>query len=181
MRANLSILADGRKVLVKKYGDTSDIARAVYNGYVRSYKQTSLLARQLKGYNIYVTCGNIFNYLLRNVKYLEDPRGVQWIKTPARLLKDRTGDCKSMSIFIASCLRNLNIPHYFRFVSFSRFSADPTHVYVVAVIDGKELFLDAVTKKFNYQVPFVTKYDTKIIGQISLKQVAGLNYIKTIG
>lgn len=164
------------KEIYKKKFNTTDIAQAVMNGYHRYYTQVDELAHRLSAHDTITTCDNIFKYLLSHVSYIEDPIGVQWIKSPARLLADKSGDCKSYSIFIASCLRCLHIPHFFRFVSFSHRYPQPTHVYIIAIVQDRHYILDAVTKRINYQVPFTYSYDTNIIQPIKypFKHIAGL-------
>jgi hypothetical protein len=152
-------------ILIKPNGDTRDIASAVISVYNSDYSQVSELAQTLQGASIEDTCKNIFNYLLDHVNYNEDPAGVQWVKTPARLLADGSGDCKSFAIFIASCLRCLGINHCFRFVSYNQ-RKDATHVYVVVKTQGiaSEIILDAVVRVkglpiFNYQEKYTYKTD----------------------
>ena len=172
-----------KNILLKPNGDTRDIATAVISVYNTDYSQVSELAQTLKGSGIEETCKNIFYYLIEHVNYNEAPAGVQWVKTPARLLADGSGDCKSFSIFIASCLRCLGINHCFRFVSYNH-RKDATHVYVIAYPEHEtrntehetrntehgtrntehEIILDAVVRvngqpKFNYQEKYTYKTD----------------------
>jgi len=161
------MIADGHTRIVKRNGTTSDIASLVYDEYNRSFSQVNELAHKLQGSDKLETCRNIFDYIVSHVAYKQDPPGVQWVKTPARLVHDKFGDCKSMAIFAASCLRCLGIDHTFRFVGFTH-SKDVTHVYV-AVPDGNggEITIDPVTgydgnrKLFNDEVTYTTKIDMK--------------------
>jgi len=154
-----------KNVLLKKNGNTNDIINGVLLVYSENWNQTNEIANKLKDENIIKTLNNIFDFVDKNIIYKEDFAGVQWIKTPKRLLIDKTGDCKSFAIFIASCLKSLNIDFSFRFVSFSN-QKIATHVYIVAHINGKNYILDPVAKyngnsKFNYQVPYNYKLDIK--------------------
>ena len=167
-------------ILLKPNGDTRDIASAVISVYNSDYSQVSELAQTLQGETTEETCHNIFEYLLDHVNYNEDPAGVQWVKTPARLLADGIGDCKSYAIFIGSCLRCLGINHCFRFVSYNN-RKDATHVYIVVNAgQSNELILDAVVRvnglpKFNYQEKYTFKTDmdgTKIYKMAGIPQRA---------
>ena len=159
-------------------GDTSDIIKVVMYAYdIETDPQIKVLAEQLRGNNDTDTCRNIFNYLIKNIKYKADSDGNagELIKSPARLIVDGTGDCKSYSLFTAVILRWLDIPHVFRFASYSN-SPEATHVYVVATSRdlSKDVVIDAVAgvqlgypfnkeKKYNFKCDMQTaelKYHT---------------------
>ena len=88
-------------------------------------------------------CQAIFGYMVTNTRYRLDDEGVQMIKSPARLIADGCGDCKSYTMFIASCLHCLEIPCIVRFVNFDG-GNQYTHVYPVAIDEqGNEIVMDA--------------------------------------
>jgi uncharacterized protein affecting Mg2+/Co2+ transport len=131
--------------VVTENGTTDDIIDVVMSAYkLESDEQIRDLASELKQHSDIESCRNIFDFLVSNIRYVADVQ-VQEVKSPARLVHDATGDCKSYSIFTAAILRYLNIDHFFRFVSYTN-DKRATHVYVVAVIDNKELPIDAVAK-----------------------------------
>ena len=176
------MVADGQNKIVKRNGTTSDIASLVVDEYNRSFSQVDELAHKLQQDTRMATCKNIFDYIVSHVSYKQDPPGVHWVKTPARLVHDRFGDCKSMAIFAASCLRCLDIEHCFRFVGFTH-SKDVTHVYV-AVPDGNggEITIDPVTgydgnrKQFNDEVTYTTKIDMK--GTTNIYRLSGIGQVE---
>lgn len=152
-----------KNTIKKLSGNTSDIVSVVMETYNKDWQQVRELAPTFG--NAGTTreiCKNIFDYIIENVRYKEDPPGVQWVKTPARLLADGVGDCKSMSIFTASCLRVLGIDHFFRFVSFSR-RKESTHVYVVAIDKGREIIIDPVVRpvQFDKEEKYTYKSDMR--------------------
>lgn len=88
-------------------------------------------------------CQAIFGYMVTNTRYRVDRDGEQLIKSPARLIADGVGDCKSYTMFIASCLHCLGIPCKVRFVNFDG-GSQYTHVYPVAIDEqGNEIPMDA--------------------------------------
>ena len=121
--------ADGRNTF-NRSGVTSDIIDVVMDCYRANWQQCHELAQRLRGATVHQTARNIYDYILANVNYNADPSGVQWVRTPARLLTDGTGDCKSFSILAASILKCLNINAVFRFVAIGQ--NDYHHVYVIA-------------------------------------------------
>ena len=150
------------KVITDK-GNTSDIITTVMMAYeIEKDEQIRDLAFELKGSSEIESCKNIFQYAVDNVNYIADV-GVQLIKSPARLLHDTTGDCKSYSIFIAACLRYLGIQHFIRFVSYNK-NKEATHVYVVAVINNQNIPIDAVAfeqagKPFGTEIKYTYRAD----------------------
>lgn len=144
-------------------GRTSDIIDIVMYAYeIESDPQIRALAYKLEGNTTYDTCENIWQFLLDNVNYKADSDGNkgELIRTPARLLHDRVGDCKSYSLFTAVILRYLGIPHFFRFVSYNNIKR-ATHVYIVA---DNNIVIDAVASHqlnypFNKEVKFTYRLD----------------------
>ena len=149
--------------LITDNGDTNDIIKTVMYAYeVENDEQLRELANKLQAKTTVETCRNIWQYLIDNVRYVADSttdKG-EMIRTPARLLHDKVGDCKSYSLFTAVILRYLNIPHVFRFVSYTN-AKQATHVYIVA---NGNIVIDAVAfKQLNYEfgreVPYKYKVD----------------------
>lgn len=86
----------------------------------------------------------LFNWVHKHFRYKEDPRGSQWVQTPAWLNKYKVGDCKSFSAFISTVLTNMGIDHKIRYAAYA--PGDFRHVYVVAILDGEEIPMDVVWK-----------------------------------
>jgi len=174
--------AKNKNTIVKRNGRTADITKVVIDTYNKDFNQVRDLAETFKAGTIAETCENIFNYIIENVHYKVDPPGVQWVKNPARLIADSSGDCKSMSIFTASCLRCLDIDHFFRFVSFTN-KKEATHVYVVARDENNsEIIIDPVVRpvQFNKQEPYTFKSDmagTDIYYMSGIRKQSGIGEI----
>lgn len=150
--------------LITSRGNNNEVIKTIVDVF-RDYKEsTRALVTTLYEADIDTQCYSIFNYVLQNVQYREDDGNNQYVKTPARLLTDKVGDCKSMAILAASLLYNLAIPCYFRFVSFT---SQPiyTHVYVVVKLsNGEEIIIDPVERvngqpMYNYARQFRLKKD----------------------
>ena len=176
-------------------GGTSDIIRVVMMAYdIESDPQIYELAEQLKGSTTVETCQNIWNFLVDNIRYAADSDGDrgEMVRTPARLIHDGTGDCKSYSLFTAVILRYLKIPHVFRFASYST-QREATHVYVVAFDTEREtrnakhgtrnakheIVIDAVSKQqLNSPFGVEKKYNYKCDmanGGTKISYLAGYN------
>lgn len=152
-------------------GTTGDIMQVVLNCYQDKNNQVQNFAPYLQGKDVKETCSNLWHFVKNNVRYKIDPPGEQWVKEPARVWADKVCDCKSYSVFIASCLKHLGIKGKFRFVSFNKEDETPTHVYIVVPYNGKELTLDCVLGKFNEQKPYKHKHDYSMT---RISQLAGI-------
>lgn len=157
--------ADGINSLIK-VGLNSDVVTAWQEVYERCKTQPSdILEAELYTLPTDEKCRAVFSYLAKNVRYKLDPYGVQYIKTPARLLRDKEGDCKSLTMFTAACLHCLGVPCRVRFVNFDG-GNQYTHVYPVAVDEnGSEIIMDSCELDkaghpiYNYARPYAKKKD----------------------
>lgn len=157
--------ADNKNELIC-YGYNDDVIRVVCNMYERWKEQPrDLIDGALYHQDTDTKCQAIFGYLIDHVQYQLDPKGKQYVKSPARLLSDGKGDCKSLTMFLACCLHCLGVKHIIRFVNFdgSKFFS---HVYAVAIDEkGQEIILDACEldtqgrPKYDYARPYVKKKD----------------------
>lgn len=128
------------------YGVNADVVSCVRRQYEVWKEQPTDWVTELRGGSVDDICQGIFGYLIDHVRYQLDPVGKQYIKSPARLLRDGYGDCKSFTMFIACCLHCAGVKHIIRFVNFDG-GDQYTHVYPVAVDEnGVEIILDACEK-----------------------------------
>ena len=137
---------------------TQDIVQLILWADDRVKDDTKNFAKDLQGYCLEETANNIHHALTKNVKFVEDPDGVQMLKSPAQLWNDKKGDCKSFALFTASALQNLGIDYTYRFVSET--TAPVHHVYVVVTdADGTEYIIDPTVKEFNKELPYNHRID----------------------
>jgi hypothetical protein len=155
--------------------DTSDIIELLIQGHKKNLSDTEALARAIKATSIADYTRKLYDLVKQNVAYMLDPEGVQFVKSPAQVWRDKISDCKSYSLFIATTLHNAGIPFRYRFVSFNG-SKIPTHVYVIVPRSGGGyITLDAVMPGYNQEKPFTFKKDIDMKG---LYYVSGIGEIK---
>lgn len=125
----------------------------------KTQQQTASIARKLAGANDYETCRNIWNFVYTHIGYRKDETGYEQVRSPARTWHDRRKgvDCDCYTTFISSILTNLGIRHKLRITKYSRDQFQ--HIYPIALLNGREVILDCVTDKFDYEVPFSEKKD----------------------
>lgn len=121
--------------------------------------QTKKISQLLKGKTVYETCSNIWHFVYQHINYKKDEEGYEQIRSPARAWHDRKQgvDCDCYSVFISSILTNLGIPHILRITKYHREYFQ--HIYPVVSHNGKQITIDCVTDKFDYEVPFSEKKD----------------------
>lgn len=146
-------------------GVNEDVLSAEIKCYEAFKSQPEAICKGLDQLSVEDKCYSVFQYLIQRVKYKLDPIGDQYIKSPARLLSDGEGDCKSLTMFICCCLHCLGVSHKFRFVNFDG-GRQFSHVYAVALDEkGNEIILDACeldkngVPVFDYARPYSKKKD----------------------
>ncbi|MES2773387.1 MAG: transglutaminase-like domain-containing protein [Bacteroidota bacterium] len=141
-------------------GNTDDIIKTVLFGDTRCAFYTKKFAKAFRGKQLLDTCRNIWEFVKQEIPYKLDPGGHQYIKSPGRLWQEKSGDCKSFSVFTASILKNLGIEYGYRFASYKTDDPTPTHVYIYVPVEGAEIIIDAVWNgPFNTQKKFDHKQD----------------------
>ncbi|MBK9728438.1 MAG: transglutaminase domain-containing protein [Saprospiraceae bacterium] len=107
---------------------------------------------------------DLWSFVHNNIRYVADRPGLEKVKDPRVTWKDGYGDCKSFSLFLASVLKCLGIKYRYRFAAYGR-SEEPTHVYIVATLNNREVILDSVHDTFDEEVEFYKKWDrvTRIV------------------
>ncbi len=151
-------VANGNHQLLYANGDNSDIIKSILYADSKSKHYTRKFAPHLRGHNLLQTCSNIWTFLNENINYVEDPEGVQSAKSPAQTLKDGYADCKSLSIFTGSILKNLGISYSYRFAGYKE-QGIYNHVYVIINDGSKEIIIDSVIDEFNTEKDYLTKKD----------------------
>lgn len=152
-------MSDGVNTLVTSRGRNVDIVTVIRSVF-EEYRHTARpFVADLIDCDFRTQCESVFWFVVNNITYRQDEGNNQMIKTPSRLFSDRQGDCKSMSLFCASCLWCLGARVTFRFVSFDHHANNYTHVYCVAEKDGEQYIVDPVERvdkkpKFNYASPY---------------------------
>lgn len=157
------MIADGKNRLIK-VGINSDIVECWKQCYEDFKEQPKHIVKSLYGVSIDDACYSVFQYMASKVYYKLDDEGSQFIKSPARLLQDGCGDCKSLTMFVACCLHCLGITCIVRFVNFDG-GTQYTHVYPVALDEnGDEIIMDMCETAegcpiFDYARPYKRKKD----------------------
>lgn len=117
------------------------------------------LIQQNKGKNKFETVKNLFDWIVTNIKYENDPTAFELVRRPLVTLLHKKGDCDCMSTLLACCLKTLDIECYYKVIAWRRHEF--THVYVTAeVLSGvyKWIPLDPVIGTIGQQKNNVLRY-----------------------
>lgn len=100
----------------------------------------------------------VWLFLRNYIKYKKDPDEAQLLRLPGRFVNDRSGDCKSYSIFAASVLGALGYNVSFRYAAYRDEAQNPTHVYVY--LPDYNIIIDGCYRFFNKEkdYKFVKNY-----------------------
>jgi hypothetical protein len=180
-----------------KVGATNfELQRAIEAALPAAVAQTKDLAKKFKGYTEKESCKKIFNFLMSNIQYQVDGDN-QKIKLPSAFLREKSGDCKSYSLFTGAILTNLKIPFSFTYASYNPKDKTPEHIYVTT---KKGCIIDAVYGKFNAEkkptykfqksmnISYISgiknhseKYESKKDNYSNIGNIFGKNYSPKIG
>ena len=151
--------AEGANKTIRKNADVTHTVAFIPKVVNETLHHTKKISVLLKATDTYETCKNIWHFVYQHIAYKKDQEGYEQIRSPARAWHDRQNgvDCDCYSVFISSILTNLSIPHILRITKYHRDYFQ--HIYPVVVLNGKEIPIDCVTDKFNYEVPYSEKKD----------------------
>lgn len=151
--------AEGENKTIRKNADVTHTVAFIPKVVNETLHHTKQIAQRLKGTNTYESCSNIWHFVYQHIAYRKDQEGYEQIRSPARAWHDRHKgvDCDCYSVFISSILTNLRIPHILRITKYHRDYFQ--HIYPVVVLNGKEIPIDCVTDKFDYEVPYSQNKD----------------------
>ncbi len=145
---------------VQKNAGVGDTVAFIPQVVHKTLNHTKGVANVLRGRNDYETCRNIWHFVYNHIAYRKDKDGYEQIRSPARSWHDRRSgvDCDCYTTFISSILTNLGIRHKLRITKYSRDYFQ--HIYPIALLpNSKQVILDCVTDKFDYEVPYSEKKD----------------------
>ena len=142
---------------------------------------TRLLANYLEGESLPETCRNIWNFVYQHIQYTRDKTGVEQVCRPSRTWADRKRgvDCDCYSVFIASILSNLKIPHHVRI---TKYGGKPhfQHIYPIVPDGTGYITLDCVTDYFDYEVPYSGAQDFDTSDPAPVSEISGLREVSGV-
>ncbi|MFZ5552487.1 MAG: hypothetical protein ACOZCO_05170 [Bacteroidota bacterium] len=155
----------GEDKLIKSGATVEDTVDFIPKVVEETLNDTREIANRLKGETLFDSCKNIWQFVYGHIAYEKDEKGKEQIRRPARSWADRLRgvDCDDYTVFISSVLTHLGIPHSLRIAKYWWSEDKFAHIYpVVHTEDGKQITVDCVVNRFNYEEPFTEKRDKKM-------------------
>lgn len=110
--------------------DTAKFIRRIAREYK---KDTSVLAKALKGESVKQTIENIWDFVAEHIQYVQDASDKEQVRRPLRTLYDQKGDCDCYATLIASICENLDYSYTIRIAEYDN-KGYFQHVY--CIIEG---------------------------------------------
>lgn len=161
------------------YGDgtTADIMRVIEEiDRMPIKKGFDLFAKQFKP--TYRGLKQLWEFVRYKIAYKadsENPLATQDVKDPYSLWHLGVGDCKSKTVFINAVLRCLKIPHFIRYAAYNE--TNYTHVYTVALLQGKRIIIDSVYNYFDQEAPYSKIKDVDNMAGTTIRSIHGIESI----
>lgn len=150
----------GFDTLVKKKADTSDtlalIVRTINDFYTSRFVTEAAAELCPSGTSRDECLHNVFNAAHRNISYVLDTPGREDVWTPALTILHGKGDCKKITVFIASVLKAAGIEPVLKHVYYDD-NDMYTHIYVIVADPdiNHYITLDAADNtQFNREVSY---------------------------
>jgi len=169
-------IKNGNKILTRRQ-TTKDIVGALLIAERESQQNAAELMQLFCKTNPVDTARGIHSYIRENVKYYKEPPTRQNVKTAARVLHDKVTDCKGYATLAVSALRACGIPAKFRLASYSSNPDKLTHVYAVAIIDGRKYIIDGTLPRFNEEAAYIKKVDINTLSKHTKSDKMALHYM----
>ena len=151
-----------KKIVLEKNQTSGDIAKALKYAIQESKPAANIIIKKFASKDPVMTCFNIWKFCKTNIIYIRETAEVQTARSLQRILYDKHGDCKHYTIIACSLLNANGIKTKMRLISQSFYNSDPTHIYCIATIGGKEIVIDPCMNTFNNEAAYKYKNDIKI-------------------
>lgn len=176
---------ENKRVLIKKRQDVSDIMQETLNAHDFFAADYDKIAPLFLGGSQLETLKKLFNFLKLNVEYREESERMQQTKSPAAILETGFCDCKCYALFIGGVLDALTragepFTWNYAYASYQKGVRTPGHVFVQALVNGNEVWIDPVLSHFDKRFP-VPEYiiKKKKRTDMSLYRLTGIGEIMT--
>ena len=126
--------------------------------------------QELRGLSRYKQCEKLWHWVKHHIEYEKDgvdengkplkPDGLEWVRSPRRLVHDGKGDCDCFTTFIDCCMAELGVKGIINRITEYDYKGMFQHVYpLIPDGNGGYIIMDCVASQFNYEVPYTNKED----------------------
>ncbi len=171
---------NNRVQLIEKRQNVYDIVREIVEAHKFFASDYDKIAQYYCNGSTAQICESLYKFCKSNIKYKMEPEARQTTKSPAAILAQGFGDCKHYASYCGGVLDALNrnynkkIDWCYRFASYSLFTREPEHVFIVVNIGGREKWIDPVPGAANYRP--VWELNKKVKAKnMPLYRISGIN------
>jgi hypothetical protein len=113
-----------------------------------NYLMIKQIAKEIKSCCSCCEMEKAYNIIVQRIKYVSDPIGLEYVRSPIHALNEGKGDCDDMTTALASILIACKIPVVLKAIAWRK--KEFTHVYLLAYSNKykKWIVCDPVIKKF---------------------------------
>lgn len=153
----------GKRTMVANGMIPENTVALMFETVKETKNQTSALAKHLERATVYETCAAVWQFIFDYILYSEENE--EEIKEPSytwHISRHTGADCDDMALFAASILDNLGISYSFRITKYKKLNGiigDWQHIYVIVNHNGREIKIDPVLNKFDFELPYHDKKD----------------------
>ncbi|NUO01007.1 MAG: hypothetical protein HUU01_10375 [Saprospiraceae bacterium] len=148
-----------------------DIVQAVLHADSKGSYFVETMAESLRKGSDRETLRAVWRFVKDNIRYVRDPPRRELVKSPGATWASKTGDCKSMSVMIGSLLRCLGYRYFYRVARYDPKNPEQGHIYPVALVNGREVIVDAVHDAFDREYDYWKKQDYSPQGMAAIGAV----------
>jgi len=128
----------------------------------------------------------IYDYVKKNIAYVNDPRNLELIRPARKILEDRIGDCDEHVVLTASLLRAVGFPVALVTISTPQNPEAFSHIYSIVKVGKIWYPVDTIIKwaQFGYEYPNAVKKRIWPIDEApsELQGIEGfIDYFKSLG
>lgn len=173
---NSQNFSGGKKGNYQTVNAMKTVARK-YSGHplIRKLAVNILNHYDVKSHNHVDEAKAIGEYIQKNVRYVKDPNGIEYLTEPSLMIKEMQkgesrGDCDDMACLIATLLLSVGIQPYYAIVRYKGKTGGYNHIYVTVYEtnyrekERTRVVLDAIVKdkRMGYEVPHDKKKEIKV-------------------
>lgn len=148
-------------IATKMYSNAriGDIVEAILHADEKGSYFVEGMAESLRRGNDRETLRAVWSFVKDHIRYVRDAPGKELVKSPGATWESKAGDCKSMSVMAGSLLKCLGYKYFYRVARYDPKNPEQGHIYPVAVVNGREIVVDAVHDDFDGQYKYWKKQD----------------------
>jgi hypothetical protein len=150
--------------VIKRQAKLEDTVKFLPVAIEKTLDQTEKIAQQLASeletFTLFNMCKRVWDWSYDHIQYRKDEPQKEQIQSPQYTWAVHAGDCDDFTVMIVSILSHVEGLRIALRISMYTEENGYQHIYpVVFLPDGRQITMDCVAKKFNYEVPYLKKID----------------------